>query len=566
MVFEFYQPDGKSILPRSELKIFQGINTEAGGMVYHDGLFHLFFNVLQDYPPTQAAIGYATSPDGYHWSILSDRSILTAADVRYADNVVLASDALVEEDGTWVLYFHTTSKSPSTTGARIGCATAPSPNGPWSVTGLPLLEPSESGWDEFEVKYPNVIKTGQGYFMYYQGLDRFGGTVRFGLATSQDGLHWEKHPDPIFTADNVPWGEFNSIRYPYVVHTEAGWLLFFRAEGDAYPMAYGLAVSPDGINWAAAQDVPVIDIKKIPGWTLAFAPEVEYSGGKYFFYVQMVSNGGKGYLNLLTFDGDLLPGVNLAALPPAAPYIDSHNVPMILVPAGEFLMGSDHAEDDAPPHLVYLDTYSIDRHEVTYDQFLGFLDEAGNQLRNGIYWFNTGLNDKVTQVDGQWQVEEGFEDYPVIGVSWFAAEAFCAWRGGRLPTEAEWEKAARGPEGISPFPWGKDINCEIANYDKCEWGAPLPVETFPGNISYYGVYDLAGNVAEFTADWYAPDYYSLSPYENPTGPEESPIDVVASRGGSFYSTLQYLRVYQRVSEFHRYETFQNVGFRCAATP
>jgi formylglycine-generating enzyme required for sulfatase activity len=246
---------------------------------------------------------------------------------------------------------------------------------------------------------------------------------------------------------------------------------------------------------------------------------------------------------------------------------DSHGVLMVLIPAGEFLMGSERSNRDSPTHTVYLDTYLIDQFEVTNNQLAIFLNEFGNQEEGGVNWYKEEDPAVHIHLNGDlWEVDPGYDEYPVVAISRYGATAFCNWRGGRLPTEAEWEKAARGPDGLSPFPWGTGISCNLTNYNACRLGEPLPVGSFPEAVSPYGVHDMAGNVAEFTADWYSDDYYLTSPYENPTGPEGDANSHIVSRGGSWFSSSSFLKVYLRNGEFTATSRFSNVGFRCAANP
>ncbi|MFN2145145.1 MAG: SUMF1/EgtB/PvdO family nonheme iron enzyme [Anaerolineales bacterium] len=503
--------------------------------------------------------------DGISWEQVSEGSVFSADDVPYEDNVVLASDMLVENDGTFVLYFHTTSSTPYKVGSRIGRATAVSPEGPWLADPEPALIPSESGWDSFEVKYPCVLKVNGEYLMYYQGTHRSNGAISFGLATSDDGITWTRREDPIYTADQIPWEEYGSIRYPAVVHTPDGFIMLYRVQGAEYSNAYTLAVSPDGVHWKPGQDTPAINLDQYVAWSTAFSPEFEYVNGRYFAYVQTVNSANPGTINLFLYDQPMIPGQNLAEMP-AVPITDGFNIPMVQIPAGEFIMGSDLGEEDVPSHPVYLDSYAIDQFEVTNRLFAQFLNEFGNQEEENAKWLRTSINPEIKQKSGVWEVESGDEDFPVRAVSWYGAQAFCEWRGGRLPTEAEWEKAARGSDSVSPFPWGKGINCDLANYSLCGLDAPYRTGSIPGNISPYGIYDMAGNVAEFTQDWYSPDYYLSSPYKNPMGPDSSPLGTVTSRGGSYYSAMTFLKVYHRVNEFHRYDAFRNVGFRCVIPP
>jgi formylglycine-generating enzyme required for sulfatase activity len=218
---------------------------------------------------------------------------------------------------------------------------------------------------------------------------------------------------------------------------------------------------------------------------------------------------------------------------------NEHGVEMVLVPAGEFIMGSeDGFPDEQPVHTVYLDSFYIDLLEVTNRQYQDCV-EAGacNPPRR---------SDCCTEDPARaplWPAYFGnpeYDDYPVIFISWYDALDYCAWRGARLPTEAEWEKAARGTDGRL-YPWGdREPVPELLNFfwldgtfDVRPLNAPAPVGSYPLGASPYGVLDMLGNVYEWVYDFYGPDYYSRSPYESPTGPEEGAYRI--ARGGSFYN-------------------------------
>ena len=225
--------------------------------------------------------------------------------------------------------------------------------------------------------------------------------------------------------------------------------------------------------------------------------------------------------------------------------------PMVEIPAGEFVMGSDGTqalEDERPSHRVWLDAFSIDLHEVTTTQYAAFLATG----RRAAPW--------------QWEtvdlVRHG--DRPVIGVDWRDAEAFCSWSGKRLPTEAEWEKAARGTDGRL-YPWGNQVpTSELANF---ALGARfsynqvlLPVRSHERGTSPYGLYHMAGNAYEWVQDWYATNYYESSPAKNPPGPSHGQFKVL--RGGSWSDLPKYLLTYGR---FKLPPETKNsyTGFRCA---
>jgi formylglycine-generating enzyme required for sulfatase activity len=194
---------------------------------------------------------------------------------------------------------------------------------------------------------------------------------------------------------------------------------------------------------------------------------------------------------------------------------------MVMVPAGAFLMGRDDgAEDEAPAHRVYLDTFWIDRHEVTNAEFKAFCDSTRRLLPNNPLWDPNYVLDKP--------------DYPVVNLTWRQANAYCHWKGKSLPTEAQWEKAARGTEGFL-YPWGNAYAENRANiFAEDEYQRTAPVGSFPLGASPYGALDMSGNVWEWCLDWYQEFVYRDAPDRNPPPPsEESAWRVV--RGGGFSS-------------------------------
>ncbi|MEW5938155.1 MAG: SUMF1/EgtB/PvdO family nonheme iron enzyme [Chloroflexota bacterium] len=241
------------------------------------------------------------------------------------------------------------------------------------------------------------------------------------------------------------------------------------------------------------------------------------------------------------------------------------------VPAGEFLMGSDSFEPyfwgaEAPKHPVYLDAFWIYRTEVTNAMFRACVD-AGACPRP---------EELSSRTHGDYFTSPRYDDYPVIHVAYEAALSYCIWVGARLPTEAEWEKAARGTDGRL-FPWGNEgIANNLANF--CDIGCPnteskeiesgfddgyrdvAPVGSFPLGASPYGALDMAGNVLEWVSDWYSASYYAISPYQNPTGPASGNRHPI--RGGSWYSGREGLRPAARAS-LSPTSSYDTLGFRCA---
>ncbi|MBU0494714.1 MAG: formylglycine-generating enzyme family protein [Chloroflexi bacterium] len=237
---------------------------------------------------------------------------------------------------------------------------------------------------------------------------------------------------------------------------------------------------------------------------------------------------------------------------------------MVLVPAGEFLMGTSDDELAAflrvhpdwqagwllieqPQHRVYVDAFAIDRTEVTNAEYLRFVTATGHEPPP--HW-----------TDGQ--VPAGLADYPVVGIHWEDAQAYADWAGKRLPTEAEWEKAARGTDGRA-YPWGHEWDPDQANVLGSARNGPAPVGSYPQDASPYGALDMAGNAWEWCLDWYAADYYIGSPLRNPQGPAEGTYHV--TRGGSWFDIPEYARCAFRYGLDPR-RLVPNQGFRCVMVP
>ena len=261
---------------------------------------------------------------------------------------------------------------------------------------------------------------------------------------------------------------------------------------------------------------------------------------------------------------------------------------MVYVPAGEFTMGSDSGDaDEAPPHTVTLDAFWIDRTEITNAMFTKFVQATGyttdaekagkSRIWKGSAWQDVdGLN-WLHPEDPSTGISD-LMDYPVIHVSWTDANAYCSWATRRLPTEAEWEKAADWDDQRNrrnAFPWGNEFNGNLLNFcDKnCSFAGDkssddgfkttAPVGSFPGGASAYGALDMAGNVWEWVSDWY--DTYDKSPAANPKGPESGTYRVL--RGGSWSNTMSHVRAAERGNGVP-WNSYFDVGFRCArsATP
>jgi len=232
---------------------------------------------------------------------------------------------------------------------------------------------------------------------------------------------------------------------------------------------------------------------------------------------------------------------------------------MVLIPAGPFIMGSRqslvelnpvdllntdrHAlGPEDPAHETILDDYYIDRFEVTNGHYMKFVEASGAAKPRT--HDNPDFNDPRQ---------------PVAGVNWKEANAYCEWRGKRLPSEAEWEKAGRGKRPVK-YPWGNEApESSRLNYNE-ELNKTAPVGSYEAGKSDYGVHDLSGNVAEWTNDWHLPEYYLFSPKENPPGPEKGQYKVL--RGGNWRNNADDVRLTYRNATIPSLRNL-GVGFRCA---
>lgn len=255
-------------------------------------------------------------------------------------------------------------------------------------------------------------------------------------------------------------------------------------------------------------------------------------------------------------------------------------VPMVLIPSGEFQMGSNNgADDEKPVHTVYLDAFYMDKYEVTNALYKRFVKETGHKEPEG-----RGFKDGEFRDGFKPWSEKNFNDdnQPVIYVTWEDAKAYAEWAGKRLPTEAEWEKAARGRLAEKEYPWGDDwpppkgmgnLSDESGTIISPKWhyildyndgyAYPSPKGSFKPNS--YGLYDMIGNVREWCNDWHSMEYYAKSPKQNPQGPDSGDIRIVC--GSNWYDFDPYrIRVAKR-SYGNPLGNNDYTGFRCViSTP
>ncbi len=323
-------------------------------------------------------------------------------------------------------------------------------------------------------------------------------------------------------------------------------------EGNQPPFVSNVRVS----QRAGTKLVDIIyDVDDPDGDLLTITVEVSDDGGSTFtvpassFTGDVGSGVVPGVDRHIVWDAEVYSANYQVRITASDEHIGKDGAKMVLIPAGEFSMGDHHDVGytyEKPVHTVYLDAFYMDVYEVTNALYKKFMDATGHKAPG--YWNDSKYN---------------APDQPVVGVSWEDAKAYADWAGKRLPTEAEWEKAARGGLSGKKFPWGGDApdgtQCNFADKNVDDgYGYAAPVGSYPPND--YGLYDMAGNVWEWCSDWYDSNYYTSSPKRNPTGPSSRSWRFL--RGGSWAHNVYYLRCANR-SGFNPSLTDYSLGFRCS---
>lgn len=388
---------------------------------------------------------------------------------------------------------------------------------------------------------------------------------------------WEKAARGGLEGMTYPWGneepidDRNAVNGIYALSISFGGpILGTKAVGLYYPNGYGLYnMADNALEWTSsnAYDYPYEYTKAEEGEKLwgyfnrNSLDRIQRGGGS------EVGKIGYRVAVVVTMSHEDLSGFRCVypSDPSTAFYIEPTPTPqsgasmtrekdemeMVYVPAGTFTMGSEDGNiDEAPTHEVYLDAFWVDKFEVTNTQYDKCVSDGACDEGNNPY-------DSVEDANR-----------PRTHVSWYQADAYCQWVGGSLPTEAQWEKAARGTDGRM-YPWGdEEPTCELAVFGfddgTCEAEdirvvGGLPIGSYQNNASPYGAVDMAGNLSEWVSDWYGSTYYSNSPSENPTGPAYGESRVV--RGGSWSNNAAELRTTVRFSDDPNFSEHLN-GFRC----
>ena len=557
---------------------------------------------------SRARIGYATSPDGTEWTKHPDNPVLDLGPSGSWEDFYVHSPFVILDESSYKMWY-TGSDGPSW---RLGYATSPDGTEWTKHPDNPVLDLGPSGsWDDYFIDTPYVLFDGIEYKMWYSGYD--GSNRRIGYAISLpdtcdidgDGSFdlacggWDcddSAPDVHSSAEEIchnridddcdghidyddpdcidPGPIYLTVMYPGDTYSSSGTLQWsfdydiwaFILVGDGL---LRITVADGGVMGDTMVGFLYHSVFGLRDWGWATSPDS--------FTVQSASSVVSLQFLLTTYY--LCPSGYPAGYHIEASFTHNTTEDMVSIPAGEFVMGSDNTDPDSfsdeyPEHVVNLSGYEIDVYEVTNGEFAEFLNAYGsNESPEGYEMLDAYDPDQHIYWDGSsWYVEGGYADHPVVEVTWYGANTYCDYNGKRLPTEAEWEKAARGgcevggapgacedPADERTYPWGEGIDCDHANYYGCE-GGTTPVGSYPLGVSPYGPYDMAGNVWEWVKDWYDGDYYDYSPYQDPQGPVSGMCRVL--RGGAWYFGASGLRVALHLDGYPDVSS-SVLGFRCA---
>jgi predicted GH43/DUF377 family glycosyl hydrolase len=280
--------------------------TDPGAVVVVDGVFHLFANVFAAWP-ARVDVYHYTSPDGLVWEKVGGSPVFNEENVPYIEVAVLANSVMVEDDGTWVLYFSTWNGTNGFAESEVGRATSPGPDGPWTPDAEPVLRLGSAGaWDEQQANQPSVIRTDDGYVMYYGGhADDLGAAI--GMATSPDGIVWTKYndpttndprfaeSDPVFRADGSGW-DAALVWQPNVVQTDSGLVMLYKgaASVSTGQFEHGVAVSEDGVHWKQPFVGPSFSAVDTPGGMHIWYTNLAYVDGEYFLFYELAKDANSG--------------------------------------------------------------------------------------------------------------------------------------------------------------------------------------------------------------------------------------------------------------------------------
>lgn len=301
---------------------------DPGAVIYHEGQFHMFYNGISGWP-AHVMVGYATSPDGENWTRMTDEPIFTGEGIDYTGVSLFVTSVVVTDDGTWMLYFYTIDTGNFSGPGKIGRATATSPFGPFVADPAPVLLPGPEGsWDEHAVLHPTVVKTEDGYAMYYDGNRGDSAEERdrmIGLAFSEDGATWTKYDiptttativaesDPIFKPGRSGAWDNDRVMDANVMQTPDGWVMIYESshfltDRQRWDYGLGIALSEDGINWTRPEDNQFLSTFRDTGWANIYLVTAVYHDNSTYLYFDVQSTStSPTAIYFSSFAGSLTP-------------------------------------------------------------------------------------------------------------------------------------------------------------------------------------------------------------------------------------------------------------------